>query len=62
MITDFKELFMHATGYAPYPYQTHLATGQELPDIIDIETGLGKTAAVIGGWLYRRRYATDNIG
>ena len=59
--TDFKDLFARATGYSPYPWQTRLAMGEELPDIIDVETGLGKTAAVIVGWLYNRRYAADNV-
>lgn len=59
--TNFKDLFARATGYSPYPWQTRLAMGEELPDIIDVETGLGKTAAVIVGWLYNRRYAADNV-
>ena len=61
MNEEFTELFISATGYPPYPWQTRLATAIDLPDVIDVETGLGKTAAVIVGWLYRRRYAASNI-
>jgi CRISPR-associated endonuclease/helicase Cas3 len=55
----FEEMFRMATGYAPYPYQTRLATGSDLPNLIDIPTGLGKTAAVVLSWIYRRRFAGE---
>lgn len=61
MDKEFKELFFSVTGHIPYPFQTRLATERYLPDIIDVETGLGKTAAVIVGWLYRRRFAAENV-
>ena len=60
----FEEFFKKATrdegseqGHSPYPFQTRLATGGELPELIDIPTGLGKTDAVVLGWLWRRRFA-----
>jgi CRISPR-associated endonuclease/helicase Cas3 len=37
----------------PYPYQVHLAT-QPWPVVIHIPTGMGKTAAVVLAWLYKR--------
>ncbi len=52
-----ESLFTTATGHDPYPYQLRLATGRELPQLLSIPTGMGKTAAVVLAWLYRRRYA-----
>lgn len=57
MDESFESLFITSTGYNPYPWQQRLAIAEDWPDIIDIETGLGKTAAIITVWLYRRRYA-----
>lgn len=56
----FEVFFKKATGSAPYPYQTRIATeGQHLPSLVSVPTGLGKTAASILGWLWRRRFADD---
>lgn len=44
------------SGYDPYPFQKRFATSEELPELIDIPTGMGKTDAVILGWLWRRRF------
>ncbi|MEB2340678.1 MAG: CRISPR-associated endonuclease Cas3'' [Flavobacteriia bacterium] len=50
--------FERATGYPPYPYQQALAGGDAgkpcAPYLIDIPTGLGKTAAVVLAWLWNR--------
>ena len=55
---EFKAFFEQVTGYGPYPYQERVAaTAVELPQLLDIPTGLGKTAAVVLAWLYRRRFA-----
>jgi CRISPR-associated endonuclease/helicase Cas3 len=54
---DFVDLFVRATGHAPYPYQRNLATTDRLPEVLIAPTGAGKTAAVVLGWLYRRRFA-----
>lgn len=51
---DFPQFFKTATGNAPYDYQKRIA---ELPlesRLIDIPTGLGKTAAVVLAWLWNR--------
>jgi CRISPR-associated endonuclease/helicase Cas3 len=48
-------------GHDPYPFQRRLATEKELPELIDIPTGLGKTDAVVLAWLWRRRYASPEI-
>ena len=59
----YKEFFNKAMGWGPhdarrgpYPYQIHLATDPAFPELLDIPTGLGKTAAVVLGWLWRRRF------
>ena len=64
----FQEFFRTAThddsspeGHDPYPFQTRLATAKELPELIDIPTGLGKTDAVVLAWLWRRRFAGEEV-
>lgn len=49
---EFSRFFELATGRAPFPYQRALAEG-EWPDLLDVPTGLGKTAAVTLAWLWR---------
>jgi CRISPR-associated endonuclease/helicase Cas3 len=51
---SFTEFFAQATTCSPYAYQRKLAE-QEWPDTLIAPTGLGKTAAVILSWLWRRR-------
>lgn len=74
MIFDFKTFFQAATDKpAPYAYQCRLACGSAAaPDktetlksgtacesrLIDIPTGLGKTAGVVLAWMYNRGYLT----
>lgn len=54
-MTSFEHFFTAATGQpAPYPYQQRLAE-EVWPELLDVPTGLGKTAAVTLAWLYRRR-------
>jgi len=51
---DYSDFFNKATEIgAPYPYQQRLGT-QPWPDFLEIPTGLGKTAAVVLAWLYKR--------
>lgn len=50
----FKRAYAsEAKAFAPYSYQKRLAT-QEWPDLLDVPTGLGKTAAVTLAWLWKR--------
>lgn len=51
---NFEDFFQKATGHPPYLYQASLAASKRLPQILDIPTGLGKTAAVVLAWLWRR--------
>ncbi len=59
MKENFEEFFKKATGMKPYPYQHKLSEAVEFPSLIDIPTGLGKTAAVVIGWLWRRRFHSN---
>lgn len=50
---DFAVFFKSVTGNDPFPYQRRL--GEDVwPELLEIPTGLGKTAAVIVAWLYKR--------
>lgn len=43
----YREFFRTATGHDPYLYQCRLAEEDPLPQLLNIPTGAGKTAAVI---------------
>lgn len=59
---QFTELFRRATnGNEPLPYQQRLAFCEPQPALLDVPTGLGKTAAAILAWAWRRRFAGDSI-
>jgi hypothetical protein len=60
-MTIFADCFEAATGHEPFPYQRRLAKADELPTLLNIPTGCGKTAAVILGWLWRRRFASPEV-
>ncbi len=49
---SYEAFFRKATGNPPYPFQQRLAE-QPWPDLIDVPTGLGKTAAVALAWAYK---------
>ena len=54
----FKRFFQTATNNSPYDYQSRLAGSDSgtpcRSQLIDIPTGLGKTAAVVVAWLWNR--------
>ncbi|MGH9119472.1 MAG: type I-G CRISPR-associated helicase/endonuclease Cas3g [Acidimicrobiales bacterium] len=53
-MADFETFFAVATsGSFPYRWQRQVAESG-LPELVDIETGAGKTAGVVLGWLWRR--------
>ena len=58
-MTNFASWFLKITAKQPFPYQEHLATLLELPQMLNIPTGAGKTAAVVLAWLWRRRFHPD---
>ena len=53
---NFPEFFQQASGRKPYPYQIRFAEGESVPQLLNVPTGVGKTATAILGWLYRRRF------
>lgn len=56
---DYAEFFRMAAGLPqPYDYQRRLAV-EDWPDLLDIPTGLGKTAAVVMAWLWKRGWRQD---
>ncbi len=52
--TNFSKWFNSVAGKPPFPYQERLATALDLPYLLNVPTGSGKTAAVVLGWLWRR--------
>jgi CRISPR-associated endonuclease/helicase Cas3 len=59
--SNFDEWFALAMGEGgrkrtPFPYQRDLAQGDRLPEVLEVPTGTGKTAAAVLGWLWRRRH------
>ena len=61
-ISRYSDFFQEATGHEPFDYQRRLANGETGGDagtvchsqLINIPTGLGKTAAVVLAWLWNR--------
>jgi CRISPR-associated endonuclease/helicase Cas3 len=56
---DFNAWFARAMGdskLTPFPYQRDLAQGDRLPELLEVPTGTGKTAAAVLSWLWRRRH------
>ena len=57
---DYRYFFRRATrteeqpdGLTPFPYQCRLAE-EPWPELLDVPTGMGKTAAVVLAWLWKR--------
>jgi CRISPR-associated endonuclease/helicase Cas3 len=58
----FTSLFRQATGgNDPLPYQIRLAVADPFPSLLDVPTGLGKTAAAVLAWVWRRRFADESV-
>src|ERR1035441_4122310 len=60
----FEQFFEAATDHAPYDYQRRLARGGAgracESQLINVPTGLGKTAAVVLAWLWNRAIPSLN--
>jgi CRISPR-associated endonuclease/helicase Cas3 len=54
----FDQFFCDATEYQPFSFQKSLALADDLPDIIHVPTGLGKTGIILV-WLWRRFFHPD---
>lgn len=56
---DFDTWFQIATGNrttGPFSFQRWFAQTKELPQLVNVPTGCGKTAMAILGWLWRRHF------
>lgn len=57
---DYQTFFQQATQKSePFPYQITLAA-KPWPDFLEIPTGLGKTAAVMLAWLFKRQIVHES--
>ncbi|NOY90988.1 MAG: CRISPR-associated endonuclease Cas3'' [Deltaproteobacteria bacterium] len=52
-MSTYEQFFSDITTFAPFPYQARLGT-EAWPSLLDVPTGLGKTAAVVIAWLHKR--------
>lgn len=51
----FTDFFQKVTGFKPYPFQERLAC-EAWPELLNIPTGMGKTASIILSWLFKRAH------
>lgn len=58
---EYREFFKRATGHYPFPWQTQMVSGQSIPEIVAVPTGLGKTAGVVIAWLWKRLQEPDLV-
>ena len=60
---EFENLIRTALGAerTPFGFQERFARAETLPSTVRVPTGLGKTATVVLGWLWRRFYASPDI-
>lgn len=60
---EFDALLKRTLGERtePFPFQRSFAETPELPSTVRVPTGLGKTATVILGWVWRRFYSPSQI-
>ena len=56
----YAGFFKKATGFDPYPYQSRFAEDEDLPILLKVPTGAGKTEAATLGWLYQRCERPDS--
>lgn len=56
---EFSNFFRIATGNPPFPYQERFALAETWPILLEVPTGVGKTATVMLAWLWRRHQDGD---
>jgi CRISPR-associated endonuclease/helicase Cas3 len=60
----FPAFFREVTGREPFPWQVRLAErlcGGEVPDLVDVPTGLGKTSVIIA-WAFALAASLEDRG
>jgi CRISPR-associated endonuclease/helicase Cas3 len=61
-MTNYSTWFADVNGSkSPFPYQERFATDTDLAELLNVSTGAGKTATIILGWLWRRRFAAAEV-
>lgn len=58
----FNLAFGQTPDQVPFAYQRRVALDAELPALINVPTGAGKTAAILGAWLWRRLKHPQSVG
>src|SRR5215467_4116778 len=59
---DYEAFFRVAFGNEPFDYQRCLAKSETLYSLVNVPTGAGKTAAILGAWLWRRLHNPMSVG
>lgn len=58
----FNSVFKKATSFHPFPFQKRIALSRTgFHELVKIPTGAGKTAGVVLGWIWKRRFASDEV-
>lgn len=58
---NYEDFFTKIASFPPFPYQELLAS-QAWPELVDVPTGLGKTAAILGAFLWKRLNSDGDTG
>src|SRR5207248_6941716 len=61
-VQNYDDFFNRAFGQSPFAYQRRIALETEMPALINAPTGAGKTAAILGAWLWRRLKNPQSVG
>jgi len=59
---QFAEFFRVAFNHKPFDYQRRLALDEDLYTLVNVPTGAGKTASILGAWLWRRLNTRTSVG
>jgi CRISPR-associated endonuclease/helicase Cas3 len=59
---NYQDFFQTIFSEEPFTYQRRIATDPAMPALINAPTGAGKTAAILGAWLWRRLHNPPSVG
>ncbi|MGC9327526.1 MAG: type I-G CRISPR-associated helicase/endonuclease Cas3g, partial [Candidatus Hinthialibacter sp.] len=59
VMEDFDHWFKKITQHTRYDFQKNFATSPQLPHLVRVPTGCGKTDMILLGWLWRRIASKD---